>query len=77
MKNDRRPLEEVLRNGVPMAPAIGERVLWDRVVVISSAVANSMVADAKRLRVNALNSLSIESLLFGKLTIVPKIANPT
>ena len=33
MKNDRQRLEEVLRNGVPMAPAIGERVLWDHVVV--------------------------------------------
>lgn len=32
MKNDRRPLDEVLREGAPKAPAIGERVLWDDVV---------------------------------------------
>lgn len=33
MTNDRRPLDEVLQDGVPTAPAIGERVLWDHVVV--------------------------------------------
>ncbi|MEM8948917.1 MAG: tyrosine-type recombinase/integrase [Pseudomonadota bacterium] len=31
MTNDRRPLDEILREGTPAAPAIGERVLWDHV----------------------------------------------
>ena len=31
MKNDRRPLDEILQEGTPAAPAIGERVLWDHV----------------------------------------------
>jgi len=33
MMNDRRALDEVLQDGVPVTPAIGERVLWDHVVV--------------------------------------------
>jgi hypothetical protein len=29
MSDDRRSLEQMLQDGLPPAPAIGERVLWD------------------------------------------------
>ena len=31
MTNERRPLDEVLQDGMPTAPTFGERVLWDHV----------------------------------------------